>query len=107
LNRLNYFSFFLSPISCTFAADLVPVFNPGLKGKPVKIRRYPRSCKKPPNLFAIRRKDQGRLLKRYHCFGSSEWEGFNNALSQKTCQVLPITIGINDHSKLSGERQEM
>jgi hypothetical protein len=26
--------------------QLVPVFNePGLKGKPAKIRRYPRSCK--------------------------------------------------------------
>lgn len=72
----------------TFAANLVFDVKSELKGKPVKIRRYPRSCKKPlPTLLLNGARLKRKLLKSYHCFGSSEWEGFNNALSQKTCPV--------------------
>ena len=45
--------FFLWMFRFTFAADLVSDVKSGLKGKPVKIRRYPRSCKglpKPPDV---------------------------------------------------------
>ena len=54
--------------------------HPALKGKPVRFRRYPRSCNKASSL-------EGMIVEDNHCFGSTEWEGFNNALSQKTCQV--------------------
>jgi len=39
-------------------------------------------------------------LKIHHCFGLSGWEGFNNASSQKTCQIKTIIF------QLSGERLE-
>jgi len=41
----RFFVWMIYPLPLTFAADLVPDFKSGLKGKPVKIRRYPRSCK--------------------------------------------------------------
>jgi len=46
-----------------------------------------------------------KLLKSYHCFGSSEWEGFNNALSQKTCQIINnLPTGRQAFILLSGEK---
>jgi hypothetical protein len=46
----RFFVWMIDLLPLTFAADLVSRSakgETGLKGKPVKIRRYPRSCKKP------------------------------------------------------------
>ena len=40
------------------------------------------------------------LLKIYHCFQKMKREGFNKALSQKTCQAI-------NHIQLSGEEHGM
>jgi hypothetical protein len=73
-------------IALTFAADLVPGFKTGLKGNPVKNRSYPRSCKEPLQT-SLKGRLKSKIVEECHCFGSSEWEGFSNALSQKTCHI--------------------
>ena len=41
----RYFVWMINTLALTFAPDLVPDVKSGLKGKPVRFRRYPRSCK--------------------------------------------------------------
>ena len=53
------------------------LFNSG--AIPVAVRSLSMPFRQPAEGVRV------KLLKVNHCFGSSEWEGFNNALSQKTC----------------------
>jgi hypothetical protein len=88
-------------IPFTFAANLVPDVKSGLKGNPVKIGSYPRSCKKP-----LQTSPKGRLkstiVEELPLFRLIRMGRFQQCFKPEDLPGSSTII-----LKLSGERQEM
>ena len=69
-------------------------FGGGLKGNPVQIGSYPRSCKKPLQTSPPigERLGKSKIVEDLPLPRMTGWEGFNKALSQKTCHIKPTTF---------------